>query len=195
MVFTDKIRSAIKAYLAESKMPCSELARRIGVSDSTISRWLNSPDAETIRASNFARIEPLIRPYLPAAPASAPGAHSQNTNGHGSVQVNGNGNTVVLAHRIDETEKAILSDDSIPADAKVRLIRKLKGMGGFVVVSSFLYGFLCLATPLGMWAATAAQPPGVRLLAIAGAESMLLASWGCFLAGRWLSGRKPLGGD
>lgn len=65
MEITDDVKSAIWAYLVNEESSTYALGSEIGVAHTTISRWIHG-DTRSIRNAIWARLHPLIQPYLEA---------------------------------------------------------------------------------------------------------------------------------
>lgn len=70
MKITDDIRCALAAYLADQGLSASAFAERLGVGNSTVCKWLSTIGFAEMHNSNWAKLKPLLAPYLSAAPAA-----------------------------------------------------------------------------------------------------------------------------
>lgn len=74
---TEDIRRALKAYMADQGLTAAGLGPQVGVSPSASIRWVNGKCKE-IRPSHWAKLKPLLAPYL-ATPAPAPNVAARLT--------------------------------------------------------------------------------------------------------------------
>jgi SOS-response transcriptional repressor LexA len=63
---TTEIRAAIRQYMEDQGLSGRPMADRVGVSNSTVQRWINTAGhkSDTISARHWAKLQPLIAPYL-----------------------------------------------------------------------------------------------------------------------------------
>jgi len=63
MNINSKVINAIRDYLITNGYASKQLSEKLGIAESTVIRWLNGT-SKTIRNYHWAKLEPLIRPYL-----------------------------------------------------------------------------------------------------------------------------------
>lgn len=71
MEINEEIRRAITEYMEAQGLTAQSLANRLGIYNSTVSRWITTNGAQkvrTIRPAHWAKLRPLIQPYLDAPP-------------------------------------------------------------------------------------------------------------------------------
>jgi len=70
-VITPGILEALKHWYLEEKLTQEQIASIAGVNRSSVNKWLGG-EANTIRATNWARLLPKLRKYLPPEEAQGP---------------------------------------------------------------------------------------------------------------------------
>jgi len=68
-VITPSVLEALKRWYLEEKLTQERIAEIAGVNRSSVNKWLDG-EARTIRATNWARLLPKLRKYLPPDEAS-----------------------------------------------------------------------------------------------------------------------------
>ena len=124
MKLTDRHRIAIQLYIDEQQISRGDFAKNFGVSEATISRWINGQIA-TIKHKNWVKLGTIVGNYLDkdASVALSEDSEIYDTWNKGSTTITTPEILTVELDRLSNDEKRLLTlFRSLPARSKNKIL-------------------------------------------------------------------------